>query len=140
MLYPGRNMPLGERIKSRRLELEWTQDALAQRVGISKSFLSDLENEKRGVGADTLLDIARVLGVSLDYLMKGTSDEQAARAEVEIPFALADFAEARGLTFRQTLTLLQMQRQILAHRTAVGAERVGFDWAKFYESIKEFLQ
>jgi transcriptional regulator with XRE-family HTH domain len=133
-------MPLGERIKSRRLELEWTQDVLSQKAGISKGFLSDLENGKRGVNAETLLDIARVLGVSLDYLMKGTADEQTARSEVEIPRALAEFAADRGLSFRQTLTLLQMHRQIVAHRTAPDAERAGFDWAKFYESVREFLQ
>jgi transcriptional regulator with XRE-family HTH domain len=133
-------MALGERIKSRRLELEWTQDALAQKAGISKGFLSDVENGKRGVGADTLLDIARVLGMSLDYLMKGTPDERAARSEVEIPHALAELADANSLSFRQTLTLLQMQRQIVAHRSAASAERTSFDWARFYESVKEFLR
>jgi len=49
---------VGERIKSRREELEWTQDELANKANISKSFLSDLENGKRNVGADKLLDIA----------------------------------------------------------------------------------
>ena len=52
---------VGERIKKRRNELGWTQDVLAQKAGISKSFLSDLENGKRNVGADTLYDIARAL-------------------------------------------------------------------------------
>ena len=50
---------VGERIRKRRTELGWTQDVLAQKAGISKSFLSDLENGKRNVGADTLYDIAR---------------------------------------------------------------------------------
>ena len=45
---------VGERIKKRRNELGWTQDVLAQKAGVSKSFLSDLENGKRNVGADTL--------------------------------------------------------------------------------------
>jgi transcriptional regulator with XRE-family HTH domain len=50
---------VGERIKSRREELGWKQDDLATKAGISKSFLSDLENGKRNVGADKLLDIDR---------------------------------------------------------------------------------
>ena len=62
---------VGERIKTRRLELGWTQDQLALKAGISKSFLSDLENGKSSVGAENLLDIARALGVSLDFLMTG---------------------------------------------------------------------
>ena len=62
---------VGDRIKKRRNELGWTQDVPAENAGISKGFLSDLENGKRSVGADKLLDIGRVLGQSLDYLMTG---------------------------------------------------------------------
>jgi transcriptional regulator with XRE-family HTH domain len=133
-------MALGERIKQRRLELGWTQDVLAQKAGISKGFLSDLENGKRGIGAETLLDIGRVLGVSLDSLMTGTAADEIERREIEIPQALAEFASTRGLSFRQTLTLLQMQRQIVARRTTAGGERTAFDWARFYESVQEFLK
>lgn len=133
-------MALGDRIKQRRLELGWIQDLLAQKAGISKGFLSDLENGKRGVNAVTLLDIGRVLGVSLDYLMTGEADESAARTEIEVPKPLAEFASMHGLSFRQTLTLLQMQRQIVAHRTETSGERGTFDWARLYESVKEFLK
>ena len=130
---------VGERIRGRRAELGWTQDQLAQKAGISKSFLSDLENGKRSVGANNLLDIARALSVSLDYLMTGTASQDQ-RSEVPIPASLARFAAEEGLTFRQTLMLLEMQQQIVAHRSAKkkdGLEAV--DWRKFYESVKEFL-
>ena len=43
----GIAMSVGERIKARRSELGWTQELLAQKAGISKSFLSELENGKR---------------------------------------------------------------------------------------------
>jgi transcriptional regulator with XRE-family HTH domain len=131
---------VGERIRKRRLELTWTQDLLAQKVGLSKGFLSDLEGGKRGVSADNLLDIARVLGVSLDYLMTGAAVESPA-AQVPIPASLARFAAEERLSFRQTLMLLDMQKQIVAHRSARkkdGLEAV--DWRKFYEGVKEFLE
>src|SRR5689334_24912859 len=96
---------VGERIRGRRAELGWTQDQLAQKAGISKSFLSDLENGKRSVGADNLLDIARALGVSLDFLMTGEASE-AQPAQVPIPASLARFAAEERLSFRQTLMLL----------------------------------
>jgi transcriptional regulator with XRE-family HTH domain len=132
---------VGERIKARRLELEWTQDQLAQKAGISKSFLSDLENGKRSVGADNLLDIARALGVSTDHLMTGKISEKPV-TEVPIPVSLAKFAAEEGISFRKTLMILDMQKQILAHRSAKkkqdGLESV--DWRKFYESVKEFLE
>ena len=131
---------VGERIKKRRQELEWTQDQLAQKAGISKSFLSDLENGKRSVGAENLLDIARALGVSIDFLMTGEASKDKA-AEVPIPASLARFAAEEGLSFRQTLTLLEMQQQILAHRSAKKKDMLeAVDWRKFYEAVKEFLE
>lgn len=130
---------MGERIRTRRTELEWTQDVLAQKAGISKSFLSDVENGKRSIGAETLLDLARVLGLSLDYLMKG-EDVQDPPQDVEIPKSLAQFATTEGLSFRQTLTLLDMQRQIIAHRSTTKTQTLEpVDWRKFYESVKDFL-
>jgi len=131
---------VGERIKKRRIELGWTQDQLGQKAGISKSFLSDLENGKRSVSADNLLDIARVLNLSLDYLMTGDEKESLA-LQVQIPSSLASFAAKAGLSFSLALTLLDMHNQIVAHRSATkkdGLEKV--DWQKFYEAVKEFLE
>ncbi len=131
---------VGERIKLRRLEIGWTQDQLCTKAGLSNSFLSELENGKRSVSASNLLDIARTLNVSLDFLMTGkASGEQA--AEVSLPSSLAKFAADEGLSLRQTLMLLDMQKQIVAHRSAKkkdGLEAV--DWQKFYEGVKEFLE
>jgi transcriptional regulator with XRE-family HTH domain len=132
---------VGERIKKRRNELGWTQDVLAQKAGVSKSFLSDLENGKRNVGADTLYDIARALSRSLDYLMTGTMSETEPTSEVQIPAALASFAAQAGISFRQALTLLEMQHQIIAHRSSTKKESLDkVDWQKFYEAVKDFLK
>lgn len=131
---------VGERIKQRRLELGWTQDQLCTKAGLSKSFLSDLENGKRSISASNLLDVARTLGVSLDYLMTGKASQDQP-TEVPIPASLARFAAEEGLTFRQTLMLLDMQKQIVAHRSSRkkdGLESV--DWRKFYEGVKDFLE
>jgi transcriptional regulator with XRE-family HTH domain len=133
-------MALGDRIRQRREELGWTQEALATRAGLSKGFVSDLEHGKRGIGAQSLLDVAQVLGMSLDYLMKG-SEEAPTPQEIEIPSKLAEFAKAAELTFRKTLLLLDMQRQIIAHRTSGKRDDdlEAVDWRKFYESVKDFL-
>jgi transcriptional regulator with XRE-family HTH domain len=131
---------VGERIRKRRVELGWTQDQLCQKAGISKGFCSDLENDKRSVSAENLLDIARALSVSLDYLMTGKSSEEAPK-DVTIPLSLATFAGEERLSLRQTLMLLDMQKQIVAHRSSRrkdGLEAV--DWQKFYEGVKEFLE
>lgn len=117
----------------------WTQDAVAVKAGISKGFLSDLENGKRSISAENLLDLARVLGLSLDYIMTGEDAESQAK-EVEIPANLAKFASQTSMSFRQALALLGMRRQILAHRGTGKKEGLDeVDWQQFYECVKEFL-
>lgn len=133
-------MTLGDRIRLRRTELGWTQDALAQKAQLSKGFLSDLENNKRNIGAEKLLDVAKVLGLSLDYLMTGEDGEPGIRERLEFPVGLTELASRNSLSFTQTLTLLQMQKQIVANRSAgktLAADN--FDWQKFYNSVKSFL-
>ena len=131
---------IGERIKARRLELGKTQDDLATQAKITKGFLSDVENGRRNVGADTLLELASALGLSLDYLMTGELVEIESKI-VAIPTALADLASKEGLTFRQTRQLLGMAQQIVAHRSNVDANATAsFDWAKFHASVKQFLK
>ena len=133
-------MSLGDRIKARRVELGWTQDVLARKAGISKGFLSDVENAKRSVRADTLLDIARVLSRSLDFLMTGDDTDKGYPKEVEIPASLAVFAEQEELSFRRTLMLLDIRRRILAHRSTSGKEALDqVDWQQFFESVKDFM-
>jgi transcriptional regulator with XRE-family HTH domain len=130
---------VGDRVKQCRLELGLSQDALAQRAGISKSFLSDLETRKRSVGAETLLDLGRAMGVSLDFLMTG-EDSGDQKPEVQIPTTLANLAAEEGLSFRKALTLLHMQEQIIANRKSAkknDLERV--NWQQFYRAVKKFL-
>ena len=131
---------VGDRIRKRRLELSWTQDQLCQKAGISKGFLSDLENGKRSVSAENLLDIARALSLSLDYLMTGKASQEPV-TDVAIPARLAKFAAEEGISLRQTLMLLDMQRQIVAHRGSKKKDVLdGVDWRKFYEGVREFLE
>jgi transcriptional regulator with XRE-family HTH domain len=128
---------VGERIKARRMELNWTQEELCRRANISTGFLSDLENGKRSVSAETLLGIARVLSLSLDYLMKGDQSQGQAQ-QVQFPARLAELAKDENISFKQALMLLDMRLQIVAHRRD-NEDLENFDWKKFYDSVKEFL-
>src|SRR5512139_1741369 len=123
--------PVGERIRKRRNELDWTQERLAKESGLSKGFLSDVEAGKRSVGADSLLAIANALGVSMDELMKPQ------KGEVHIPASLSQFARSANLTFAQALLLLDLQRQIIAHRSRSKSDDLEkVDWKRFYEAVK----
>jgi transcriptional regulator with XRE-family HTH domain len=130
---------VGQRVKQRRRELGMSQDALAKRAGISKSFLSDLETGKRSLGAETLLDLARAMDLSLDYLMTG-NESSSQKPEAQIPARLATFAAKEGLSFRQALTLLHMQEQIVANRKSAKKNDLDeVDWQAFYQAVKRFL-
>ena len=131
---------VGERIKARRAELGWTQDQLAQKAGISKSFLSDLENGKRSVGAENLLDIARALGVSIDFLMTGEASEKPV-TEVPVSGHARPVRRRRRAFFPANLDAsghAEADRRPPQRKKKDGLESV--DWRKFYESVKEFLE
>ena len=131
---------VGERINARRLERGWTQEQLAEKAGISKGFLSDLETGTRNVSAEYLLKIAQALNVTLDFLTKGDSSKPD-KTEVQIPARLSDIAKQKNLTFAQTLMLLDMRLQIKAHRSNTQSDDLEkFDWERFYEAVKQFLK
>ncbi len=129
---------VGKRVRRLRTDLGLTQDELAQKAGISKSFLSDLENGKRSIGAETLLDLGRAMSVSLDFLMTGNGSKDHEQQE-QIPASLARFAAEEGLSVRDTLTLLHMQEQIAATRKGAGKRAEKVDWQEFYNAVKKFL-
>ena len=136
-------MSLGDRIKERRVELKWNQDDLATKAGISKGFLSDLENGKRSIRADTLSKIARVLGYTLDYLVLGEGEPKSdnINSEIQIPPKLSELAAVEKLSFSEVVALLQIRHQIVAHRSNTKTENLDdFDWVGLYNSVKDFIK
>ena len=80
------------------------------------------------------------ISLSLDYLMKGEGETPQHTEEVQIPASLAEFAKKENISFVQALMLLDMQRQIVAHRRSPELDDLQtVNWRKFYESMKEFL-
>jgi transcriptional regulator with XRE-family HTH domain len=59
---------LGSRISRLRRARGWTQAEMAERVGIDRSFLADVERGKRNVSILNLALIAEGVGVSLAQL------------------------------------------------------------------------
>jgi transcriptional regulator with XRE-family HTH domain len=63
---------LGHRVRKQRTQRGWTQEALAERVNVSTSFVGHVERGTRKASLETLVAIANVLNVSLDYLLSGS--------------------------------------------------------------------
>ena len=60
---------LGERIKLLRDAKGWRQDDLAQKVGLNREIISNIENNHRQIKAEELSRFADILGVSSDQLL-----------------------------------------------------------------------
>jgi transcriptional regulator with XRE-family HTH domain len=65
----GKN--LAERIRGLREEFDLSQDYLAQKLGLTRSAISQIENGKRSVQSDELAKIAELFQVTADALLKG---------------------------------------------------------------------
>jgi transcriptional regulator with XRE-family HTH domain len=69
-------MTLGDRLKRLRELAGLSQNELANRAGVSRPIISDLEsNKRRNTTVDTAKRLARALGVSLDMLVGMDEDE-----------------------------------------------------------------
>lgn len=62
----------GERIRQLRIHRGYTQEMLAQKLSIDRSLLSHVEAGKKGCSVDSLVQLASIFGVSMDYLVLGT--------------------------------------------------------------------
>lgn len=127
----------GDRIRELREKRRMTQDQLATAAEMSKSFLSDVENNNRNVSSQTLLRIANVLETSVDYLLSGATAE-VVRKPVMIPPNLSQAAGELNLSYNRTLELLDAHDSVFARRS--NKSRTEFtveDWKKLYQALKK---
>jgi len=129
---------VGERIRDVREKRGMTQDKLAQAAGISKSFLSEVENDKSNLGAQILLRIANELGASMDYLLDGTLKSSEDKEPVMIPSTLSKYAEKMNLTYAETRELLDAHNSVIARRSSRSLKEFTVDdWRKLHSAIKK---
>lgn len=67
----GELMSIGENIKQIRKNKGLTQNELAKDIGISRSYLGDLEKNRRNPSTETIEKLSKKLGVSVLYLITG---------------------------------------------------------------------
>jgi transcriptional regulator with XRE-family HTH domain len=59
---------IGRRIKQLRLDRGMTQELLASTAGLTKGYLSKIENSRHSPPVSTLISLSRALGVSIDAI------------------------------------------------------------------------
>ena len=86
---------MGRRLRERRRALRLTQEKLAERVGISSSFIGHLERAEKIPSLMTVADLCSELDVSMDELVLGKHNTRCDRAEcplyMEIRRVLDDY-------------------------------------------------
>lgn len=93
---------LGKRVRKQRQLIGLTQQELAERIGVSTSFVGHVERGTRKASLETLVALSNALGVSVDYLLAGSlqsdPDEEDASASMD---------PNRRLVIREILSTLQ---------------------------------
>ena len=62
---------LATKIRKLRSQKGWSQEELADRAGLHRTYISHLENGKRQISVETLCKIAAGFGISSSELIKG---------------------------------------------------------------------
>lgn len=74
---------MGLRIAQRRKELHWTQEYLAEKIGVSLQTVSNIELGKKAVRPENLANLCICLDISADYILCGKRSEQIMNDTVE---------------------------------------------------------
>lgn len=128
----------GDRIRKVRDARGLTQEQLANLAKVSKSFLSDVENNNKNLSSQLLLQIATALGASVDYLLSGQVHGTVSHEPVTIPSNLSSAAAELNLTYNQTLELLNAQLSVIARRSNKSEKELSVkDWKDFHLAIKK---
>ena len=59
---------LGQRIRQLRIDLGWSQEELAHRADLHRTYVVGVERGQRNVSVDVLAQIAKALGVGISSL------------------------------------------------------------------------
>lgn len=141
------NLPLqhmGDRIRALRKQRGWTLDQLADASELTKGFLSQVENGKAQATGRVLLRIAKALGASVDYLLRGVEGDTpvAEIRPLEVPPELAELAVERDWSASKLFALVRAQASVLARRSD-RPRRASFtktEWADFADRLAPYLE
>jgi transcriptional regulator with XRE-family HTH domain len=111
------NEDLGVVLRKARRERNLSLRVVAEKLGISTSLLSQVENGKTHPSVKTLFGLASVLGISLDELVQ--ADSAASAADVQRA-AQRVRDERAGIARREDNPVLEMEKGVRWERLATG--------------------
>ena len=131
-------MNLGKRIQHLRLERQITLPELAERAGVSKGLLSQLENaEAPNPSLDTLNKIAKALSITIAVLLDRGAVVTRAMVPDEMNEGLRKFLEERKRRKQPIDPHVAQALYVLQERE--GGPKTSDDWDWLYRSIEMSL-
>ncbi|MGA2463520.1 MAG: helix-turn-helix transcriptional regulator [Thermodesulfobacteriota bacterium] len=76
-------MKIGERIRNLRELSNLTQEELAERAGLTKGFISQVERDLTSISLDSLIQILEVLDENISDFIQNDSEEKIVYREKE---------------------------------------------------------
>lgn len=86
-------MTIGEKIYTLRKSNGWSQEELADRIGVTRQAISRWEADSAKPEADKIIELCDLFHVTADYLLRDISPE--APSEVPIPDSIPKFSPIR---------------------------------------------
>ncbi len=97
---------VGLRVREARKELHLSQSELSEKVQISPSHMSDIENGKTNIGLDVFMRLTEALQVSADWLLRTNVPQVAHMQSGELADILSDCSAS------ETQALIKMLRSM----------------------------
>lgn len=130
-------MSLAQRISEERERADLTLDQLAELAGVSKTYLWELENDKKGdkkPSADVLLKIAGALSVTIADLLS-LPQVRGSEPKIHLNPSLVEFRKWMKEANDQTLTESEL-RELASIRFRGGQPKKREDWYDLYRTLK----
>lgn len=118
------NPVVGEKIKRRREALEMSRDALAKEAGVTYRYIAQVESGYRNASHNHLLNIARALDVSLDYLFAPEELSDASPSSAAAPTLSSGSIDAGGVSPATTFSQSPLARPTLKQVVAVAMDAI----------------
>lgn len=97
---------LGQRIKAQRIRIGMTQDDLSEKLLIPKVSVSAYENDRIDIKGSRIVELAKVLGVTPNYLLGFNEEENPVLDDI--------LGALKQIKDTNTLNILKIQIEALA--------------------------
>ena len=114
------HMILADKIIEMRKKNGWSQEELAEMLGVSRQSVSKWEGAQSMPDMNRILKMAEVFGVSTDYLLRDGMEVPAGRQEdALLNGQAADLPPVRGVSMEEAVAFMDF-RNMMANRVAFG--------------------